>query len=296
MNDASSSLENGLAGTDHERLVTAREITRNPDPALREVVQRALAVESVPWVRNALGRALSAIERGTETVRVRPTTPEVVREADLERRQIYADALHETSGMLLHEIATVVGRARLAAQSELEASSGVRRQLDLLHNLCDGLQALSDATEVPQPTDLDLAATLRSLAAEEERDSELQIRTSGPAPFIVIGDRGLLGIAVRNVIANAVEATKTLAEDRPITVSWGNDEGGYWIAVIDRGPGPPGGDPFRLGQTTKRDHRGLGLTAAQQAMQSLGGDITLEQNESDGATAVLRWPTPEAVE
>jgi C4-dicarboxylate-specific signal transduction histidine kinase len=87
-----------------------------------------------------------------------------------------------------------------------------------------------------------------------------------------------------------------LAEIRPVTISWGNDEGGYWVTVIDRGPGPPRGDPFRLGQTTKQDHRGLGLTAAQQAMQSLGGDITLEQNESGGATAVLRWPTPEAVD
>jgi signal transduction histidine kinase len=76
-------------------------------------------------------------------------------------------------------------------------------------------------------------------------------------------------------------------------LSYGSEHGGYYIAVLDTGPGVPSGvDLPASGASTKDGHFGLGLETARTAIESLGGRLSLEANRQGGATAILRWPRP----
>ncbi len=289
--------ETTLTGSDHERLSAARGLAHSPDPEMIATIRRTLAVENVPWVRTALRQALRAAEdQRPAPIPFEPEEPDNDEPASaLDRRQIYADALHETTRRILHEITPIIGRARVAAEREVDADGRLQHELDLLSNVCTAISGLADATSVPELTELDLAPVLHLIATTESAEAEYEIRGSGAEPFIAVTDQGFIEIAVRNILRNAVEASAELVRSpdlrRPIDMRWGHGPDSYWISVIDRGPGPPSGkDLFHIGASTKEGHPGFGLGTTEQAMKSLGGTVELSNNEHGGATVILTWP------
>jgi signal transduction histidine kinase len=285
----------GLAGDDRDRLATARQLARTPDPAAEVPLREALARERVPWVLRALQEALAA----TELVRQlatssQPGRQELLDELPRELQLLRADAIEETIRGLLHEITPLIGRARQAAEDELSPESEVRRELDALYDVCGAIRRLAEATAVPEFVERDIADEITRVSRVESESTGCPVRARGTTPFVVTTDLGLLMLAFENVLRNAIEATARVASGgpetaAPVVVTWGRDDDGPWIAVIDRGPGLPAEvDILEVGASTKSGPSGFGLPTAREAMQSLGGNLLLRNNNGDpGVTAVL---------
>lgn len=286
------------AETESARLVAARRIEEHgavlTGEAEREV-REAYANETVPWVRGALAEALAA---GAPPIGVGHTIPAPSWDEQIEGvgPEVARRAVNVSTKRVLHEVSAVVGRARVAARADLGEDypqSDTDRQLTYLYELCQGLRTLAGATASPTFEEFDLSEEIRVEAKAVEELRVVKIRPEGAKNFTVNADRSLLGIALRNLILNAAEATESLeGDDRVVVVTWGVSDKGVQIAVIDRGPGPARflGHSSRAGLTTKVGHSGYGLATASEAMRSMDGEVQLSRNERGGATALILWP------
>jgi signal transduction histidine kinase len=217
--------------------------------------------------------------------------------------EAYLQALDTAIRQVLHEVAPIVGRARLAAQKELPrggAPSRVEHELDALARVCDGLRRLAAASAIANPAEWDLAECVKQLVARETDGTKVVVRASGTSPFVVWVDRALLELALSNLLRNAIEATEALASSdssgHSVILNWGTAGGSHWISVIDRGQGLMGGpaELFQRGVSLKYPGgRGFGLATATNAVTSLGGDLEIGSNEQGGTTATIRWPAEE---
>jgi signal transduction histidine kinase len=282
------------------RLAGARAV-RDLSPQLTADVERtvseAMARESVPWVRGALAEILASggnpLAEGV--VIPAPSWDEQLQDLDpdVSRRLI-----NTSTRRVLHEVAAVVGRIKLAAGRELSdgyLGSDTRRELEFLSDVCAGLRTLSVATQAPSPTEFDLSSALDELATSVRDEMLCPVIANGPAPFITVSDRALLVLAARNILINAVEATLSVGpvdEGRPVVLTWGSSANGTHATVIDRGPGPPAflAGLGRAGVSTKVGHPGYGLATASEALRSLGGEVQIQRNERAGTTVILAWP------
>jgi len=285
--------------TETQRLEAARTVLTEADPlsvAVENAVRDALAVESVPWVRGVLAEILSrnVVEPELGATISAPRWDDQLEAVDSDlARQV----LNTSTRRILHEVASVVGRANLAATNEFGppyAESQTRRQLEYLIDVCQALRTLATATQTPTTSEFDLSEKLTSLAETMGQDFVFPIHADGPSPFVVFSDWNLLQLAVRNILTNAIEATLSLRSPdagRAVVLTWGSTVDGSHITVIDRGPGPP---RFLLtmgqsGVSTKEGHPGYGLATASEAMRSLGGSVSISRNERGGATLVTSW-------
>lgn len=114
-------------------------------------------------------------------------------------------------------------------------------------------------------------------------------------PLAVQSDPVLLGIAVNNVIANAVrhnrpagclEIVGEVKEDG-VRLAVGNDGASFTPAEVARFT-----EPFHRGGTTRLagPGLGLGLTLAEAALRALGGSLALEARAEGGLRVVLSMP------
>jgi len=108
----------------------------------------------------------------------------------------------------------------------------------------------------------------------------------------VLADPGLLERALANVIANALNHSPG---GTPVRVVAGIAGDGVDVRVVDRGPGVPAAErerlflPFqRLGDTGGADGVGLGLAVAKGFVESMGGEVEMEDTPGGGLTMVFR--------
>jgi signal transduction histidine kinase len=288
-----------VATTETARLTAARailDLMGELSPRIDAGVREALARESVPWVRAVMLQILAKSGPALETgiLVSAPSWDEQLNSVDMD---VARQVVNMSTTRVLHEVSAVVGRAKLAARAELSGDyrgSETVRQLEFLSEVCAGLRTLASATQSPTLAEFDLSQELGELARAVSEERICPILASGPAPYIVVSDRGLLCLAVRNILLNAVEATVSVGpadESRAIVLTWGSSPGGSHATVIDRGPGPP---QFLVatrsaGVSTKEGHPGYGLATASEAMRSLRGAVKIQRNDRGGATVVLSW-------
>jgi signal transduction histidine kinase len=294
-----NALDRLRADTESVRLAAARVLQKRAaelSPQAEHEVREAFATETVPWVRGALAEILAV---GSPPIGQGMTIPAPRWDSQVEgaNPEVARQAINISTRRVLHEVAAVVGRARVAAGEDLgEAYLGSEtyRQLTYLSELCGGLRTLANATVHPTLEEFDLRDELLQLAKSIEADLVVEIRVEGPKDFMVQGDKSLLGLAVRNLLVNAVEATQSLkaADDRVVLMTWGVAQEGVHISVIDRGPGPAAflAQASRAGLSTKVGHSGYGLATASEAVRGLEGEVRISRNDRGGATAVIVWP------
>jgi signal transduction histidine kinase len=283
------------------RLQAARFFSRSAGPGDLVMINRALSVETVPWIKRALTRAaalasnrrvkIAESDKSESESDALPGDP-----ASALVRNLRAEALEEVAGTILHEFAPIIGALRLRAREEVHdyPSSQTRILLDLLSDLLDAVRHLKRAAAVPRYAEFDLSeivtATVDSLRDTTEG---IEIRFAGQAPFLVSADKESMRLALVNGLRNAVEAVRGMSRSEPpqIAINWGRGGVENWLVIIDSGPGFPG-DPataLKLGVTNKEGHIGYGLATAQFAMQSMQGDVLLSNDPAGGAKFELRW-------
>ena len=106
----------------------------------------------------------------------------------------------------------------------------------------------------------------------------------------VAGDEALLTLALAHLLRNAVEATAAGAKAPAITGTMANGEA--LVQVRDWGPGLRTTNSkllFKLLQSTKPGHRGLGLVTVERIARLHGGELRFE-SPGDGALVTLALP------
>jgi signal transduction histidine kinase len=297
------------------RLQAARFLGRTATAADRAALQRARQREAVPWVRSAIDKAIAraSLEIGEASAGIVALPDDDAEPHDV-ANDIYSTAVQDVSDRYTHELRKIIGRARLHARSEMSEFEGSRTEHELgrLTQFLTGIERLGVAAAAPLLAEVDLAAVVgqeidavsdeldvRRPGRDRDADSGeppdhapgdgvgLRIDRRGPTPLVVVADAGLVRIAVSNGLRNAIEASADVRAE-PVLVAWDETDRDIWIAIIDRGPGiAPGSDQlFEIGTTTKRNHAGLGLATARQAVLSHGGTVSLE-TLADGSTRFL---------
>lgn len=128
---------------------------------------------------------------------------------------------------------------------------------------------------------------------------EIKILTSTipwPLPH-VIGDRDLLGLALYNLLENAL---KYSGKDEPVEIRLREDGHSVFIEIADRGTGIPPGeqesifeDLYRGSNAQHVNGSGLGLSLVRRIVNLHHGDISLRSinNHTHGSVFTLHLPT-----
>lgn len=268
------------------RLDAARYLSRYAELDDSRQIADALQRESVAWIRTALEDGLHRLEKAGSN----PTPYKDSESYDaLEWR---SRALVEVSGQLLHELEPLIGVLRLRLLSEWPRFPGSRSDDSMVRveTFLGALRLLNTAARVPVLDEVNLGQVIQHLLAELRDEERSLVAVDGP-DLSVLSNSGLLQLIVRNGLRNALEVTAPSNIHR-VTVSWGRTAGaGYFISVVDKGPGPPIGaglHAFELGSTTKSGHLGMGLAIASQAAEALLGSLVLRPGESGGAVLEFR--------
>ena len=157
------------------------------------------------------------------------------------------------------------------------------------------LSRLDPLAQLSNPAPVNLAELLNDVIAgirdtEPERSIELQIDTTSQT--IIDGDAGLLEVALRNLLGNALRYSPP---EHPVTVFLRHETSELVMGVSDSGPGVPHENLTRLterffrGPEAKGDGSGLGLTIVHRIAELHGARLALQNRESGGFEAFLCW-------
>jgi two-component system OmpR family sensor kinase len=225
----------------------------------------------------------------------------------MDRVQALLAAERAFSAQMAHELRTPLAAARAQAQRLAQETPDARareraqtlvRQLDRLTHLATRMLQIArvDSGVALQHRPLDLQQLARLVIDEfpQSRNDAPQIQLLGePGPVPVMGDLDALGIALRNLIDNAI---KHGGHDARVVVQVQPGE----VSVTDDGPGAAGLDlttltrPFERGRTPAHGS-GLGLSLVQTIAQQSGAALELVSPVADGRgwRARLRFRPPE---
>lgn len=206
------------------------------------------------------------------------------------QRRFTADAAHE----LLTPLAVL--RAEIDALDADSMAGPLRRDVDamteLVHQLLylAELESHGDAIGDEAQADLLGVATdvITMLAPLAIRDGKQLALTGASEPIPVNGSPKLLNRALRNLIENALRHTP---ENTTVEVSLGDDG---LIRVLDQGKGVPPDRREAVFQRFWRGSRrtgpgaGLGLSIVKRIVDSIGGQIWIEDAPGGGACFAVR--------
>jgi two-component system, OmpR family, sensor histidine kinase QseC len=257
---------------------------RSPDN-LRDVPMADTPAEVLPLV-SALNRLLRRVAQSLDN-----------------ERRFTADAAHELRTPLAAiRIQAQVALASLEPDAHRHALNqvlaGTARATRLVEQLLR-LARLDPLARLTDTTPLDMAALAASAVSDAQaqadaRQSDITLSASTPAPHIA-GDAQLLGIALRNVVENALRHTPPGTH---ITVFATLDNGDAVIGVRDTGPGVT---PDELPLLIERFYRsqnntsegsegsGLGLAIVRRIAELHGAQLEIGNRPEGGFEARLRW-------
>ncbi len=167
----------------------------------------------------------------------------------------------------------------------------------------------ADEAEPVRRQELDLASLCRdavaTLAPEAVRRRHQLACALPPDALRVVGDPELLGVALRNLVENALRYTP---EGGQITVSAGQEQGETFVSVRDSGPGVAADEldqlteRFYRGRDVRAEGSGLGMALVQRICELHGAILGLRNmpaaadghGDPAGFLACIHWPAAPA--
>ena len=247
---------------------------------------------------------LAPLEKGLVPTEVRPLVKALNRLlARLGRtleneRRFTADAAHELRTPLAAlKVQTQVARrsrdATLRDHALGQIESGVDRATHLVEQLLR-LARLDPLKSVESAAPIDLRAILTEAAGQARNASppvaQKIIETYPPGDLISHGDADLIGIAIRNLLDNAIRYTQP---EHAIWLEVSAEADGYNLSVRDNGPGvPPAtlarlGERFYRGRETTTEGNGLGLAIVSRVAELHGARLETGNAAGGGFVASL---------
>jgi two-component system CitB family sensor kinase len=232
---------------------------------------RILVVNQGPAVGpdSAAGRQRAAVFGTVATIRDRTEIESLG--SELETMRTLSDALRAQTHEHANRLHTIVSLMELGRAPE--ALDFATKDLELSQRLTDDL-----VSSIEEPV---LGALIMGKAAEaHERGVELILNTGGSTAVTGLAVQDLVAI-LGNLLDNAIDAAAEAPAPRLVELTVGTTGSALVIAVEDSGAGiDPDAveDVFRHGFSTKTPGpfgRGLGLALVRQAVQRLGGTMTI---------------------
>ncbi len=226
----------------------------------------------------------------------------------LDGKQYVEQYVHSLTHEMKSPLAAIRGAAELLQEDmpEPERHRFVGNILDHAQRLAQmidmtlALAAVEHRQAIEHPELFDLAALVREATGEFETQlasSHIALRIDVPdAPLRLLGDRFLIGQAVRNLLRNAIEFSP---HGGAVIVAMRREGDGVRLEVRDDGPGVP---DFALDRVFERFYSlprpdggsrssGLGLCFVREVAQLHRGTVSLENAQDGGAVATIVLPT-----
>ena len=191
--------------------------------------------------------------------------------SELETMHTLSDALRAQTHEHANRLHTIVSLMELGRTPE--ALDFATKDLELSQRLTDDI-----VSSIEEPV---LGALIMGKAAEaHERGVELIVNAGGSTAVTGLAVQDLVAI-LGNLLDNAIDAAADAPAPRLVELSVETTEAALELTVEDSGPGiDPSAveDIFRHGFSTKKAGpfgRGLGLALVRQAVQRLGGTMTI---------------------
>lgn len=220
-------------------------------------------------------------------------------------------SLGELAGSIIHEVnqplAAIAASASACRRWMLAGPDSIDRALASLDRVREegqraaatisGLKSLiRNVSAVPAPFDFDgaireVCSLIMSELARENVLLEPQFELDLPPVF---GNRVQIQQIVMNLARNAIEAMRTSAARRVLSISTGRDGQMVSLRVADTGIGFGAEEPERLFKplfTTKTDGMGLGLSISRKIAVAHGGSLHAQPRDGGGAVFLLLLPS-----
>lgn len=201
---------------------------------------------------------------------------------------------------LTHDLKNVVAELALAAANARRHLHDPEFRADLVRTLDEVVARLRDLLDRLRGEtggdlrEVDLVGLLAAARGSRPQRRPRLVAAQSALPARIDGERLLA--AVRHLLDNAFEAT---GERGPVELGVRGERGLAVIEVRDDGPGMPrtAGEatPFRPFVTTKPEGLGLGLVAARDLVEGLGGRLEVESRPGRGTVARILLPRFEEV-
>lgn len=279
-------------GSETERYLAAHHLSKAPCTGALPALLKAKQIETD---RYTLARINLAITKCTFVMDKETDREGISAPSEEETQHIRTQATEHVSGILLHEIGSKIGLIALSAQSEIDnfKESNTARYISNLQDIFDGIEQLRKASQPAHAEQFDLADLIAEVAGN---DAHVQISLVGMRPHIVNSCRQFILLALENGVRNAIDAVNLsqfkAGGGSQIVINWGTTDKAHWVSIVDQGPGLQGTKYsfFDLGKTTKKGHAGFGLAIAKQAIERIGGEVSLSPSPAGGAKFEIRWP------
>lgn len=282
-------LEKGLSSEKLVAIANLRDLVERDDLAkLRKITEN----EDDIFVKNAINKIISKInfpqQNESEVINNELNTFDF-------NKKVKAEAIEWVSGTILHELSKYVAQIQLEAQAEVKDyhNSRVKNKIDKFIEVFDAISDLKKANNLNNFINFDLHDYILNFIDQEYCEHSDYIALIGAKPFNINSSKGLISLVFKNGLKNAIEAVSIKnIEDRRISIILGNKNSEYWISIIDNGPGlseKSKNKLFNIGITTKESHIGFGLAIAEQAIQTLNGQVELNNSEKGGAEFKMCW-------
>jgi signal transduction histidine kinase len=209
--------------------------------------------------------------------------------------RVAAGLVHDLS----HPIQNIGNSTRLLLRDDLDQESRetfnktIERELQTLKHFMDDLRHIVK----PKPIErfaMDVNSTVSEIVeAMRNEGARHGISVEGSyagTPLVMDGDRFALGRVFRNLITNAIQATKAGGQ---VTVTTARAGEHVEIRVADTGSGIPAERLSRIFDdfvTTKSRGLGLGLAICKRIVEQLDGTITVESEVDRGTAFTVRFP------
>ena len=295
------------------------------DDRVWEAAQRTLAggedVEVDLWVPGAVAEGRAAVSVRAHIRLLSPANPRcaVVYLDDQSEQARMEASRRDFVANVSHELKTPVAAMGVLAEALLESTDDPatmerfgRKLLTESHRLANmvgelielsrlqGAERLPDLVAVSVDSVVHEAISRHKVAAD---NADITIITDAPSGLKVLGDEGLLVMAVANLISNAIAYSP---DGSTVSISRTRRDDQIEIAVTDRGIGIAPADQarvferfFRVDKARSRatGGTGLGLAIVKHVAANHNGSIRLWSQPGTGSTFTLSVPEyPEAEE
>ncbi|SEV93323.1 ATP-binding protein [Halobacterium jilantaiense] len=219
---------------------------------------------------------------------------------DVTERQTREQRLTVLNRILRHNVRNQldVVLANAGHVSEEPLRTGIRDSATELVELSDKAREAERImdTSTGRPERVDLVAVVNDVADEYRSEAtDREVTVDSPSEVSILSHRTVVRTLISEVVENAVTHTEEPPARVEITVR-ASGEQMVAVVVADDGPGIPDHEREVLFEETEaqlKHGHGIGLWLVKWSVTRLGGEISIEANDSEGSVVRVRLPRGE---